>query len=70
MMHIFAAGLLIPYTVQCTYLVFSLDKVMNLWSNDVNLEYLHKMIRVSVSYAVLQIISHVGMLCCVYYILC
>ena len=31
-------------TMQCTYLVLCLDKVINLWSNDANLENLHKVI--------------------------
>ena len=37
MMHIFAAGLLIPRTVQHIYLVWLLNKAVNLWNSDVNL---------------------------------
>ena len=44
MMYTFAAGLLIPSTVQCTYLVLFLDKVMNLWSKDANRKNLYKVI--------------------------
>ena len=42
MMHIFAAGLLIPCRVQHIYLVWFLTKAVNLWNSDANLENLHK----------------------------
>ena len=70
MMCICAVGLLIPCTMQYIYLVLFLDKVMNLWNSDVNLVNWHKVIRVSVSFAVLQKISRARMLYCVYYVQC
>ena len=44
MLHIYAAGLLIPCIVQCIYLALFLNRVMNLLNSDVNLVNLHKVI--------------------------
>ena len=70
MLYIYAAGLLIPCIRQCFCPALFLNKVMNLLNSVVNVVHLHKVIWLSVSFAVLQIVSHVKMLCCVYHVQC
>ena len=65
-MCIHEVGLLIPCIVQYIYLALFLNIAVNLWSNGVNPMNLHRVIWVSESFAVLQIISHAEMFCCVY----